>query len=347
MGVEDEVPVLEGQGKDDDLESHFFDEMKCRCCDEERCCPGFWKDNGIPPCWPFSWVFDPKNPYLNDNDCAHKFGHCGLRCADKNRKPLMGTALALTALAIIITGFGCFALSTDPQILRLTAWGISYHRNVTTETGTVIYLGLRRFVVRECDEAPTNSFFDLAECRTTKAVFWDDLDCNEDGSGFAFGYPCNEVNICKQQAVANQFGAFVTAATLLLALNGCLTRIRRVADTNLQKFLGTIPDAFGVISLGAAMLNFGLGCYNEQAETGDRGQALFYLAGPGYIAYSVCWVVAVTRTIMHSLVPVPGKGLHTGFQKDRWMCCFGCCCVEYDRKAAVRGEIEVAENETL
>ena len=41
-------------------------EMEC----EERCCPGFWKDNGVPPVPVLRWVFDPKNKYLNNNDCA-------------------------------------------------------------------------------------------------------------------------------------------------------------------------------------------------------------------------------------------------------------------------------------
>ncbi len=35
-----------------------------------------------------------------------------------------------------------------------------------------------------------------------------------------------------------QFGAFMTCATLIFALIGCLTRIRKTADTNFQKVHG-------------------------------------------------------------------------------------------------------------
>mmetsp|Transcript_17515 Transcript_17515/g.20303 ORF Transcript_17515/g.20303 Transcript_17515/m.20303 type:complete len:335 (-) Transcript_17515:127-1131(-) len=322
---------------EDKKDDHLVDDLQCACIDEERCCPCFWKDDGVPPIWPLSWVFDHDNKYLNDNKYMHKFGHCGLKCADKNRKALMGIALLFTFFSIIITGFGCFALSTNPKILRITAWGISYHRNETTETGIVAYIGLRRFVIRSCASATSNDFFDFTDCETEDAVFWDELEC-ESGE-FAFGYPCDEVNVCKDQAVGNQFGAFTTAATLILALNGCLTRIRRAADSNLQKLLGTLPDAFGVISLGAAMLAFGVGCYSDQSRFGEDGVELFYLPGPGYVAYSICWVVAVTRTVIHSLIPVPGKGLKTGLKKDIG-CCFTCCicCVEADRRAVVAAD---------
>jgi hypothetical protein len=31
-------------------------------------------DRGVPPIWPLSWVFDPKNKLLNDNHGARIFG---------------------------------------------------------------------------------------------------------------------------------------------------------------------------------------------------------------------------------------------------------------------------------
>lgn len=49
-----------------------------------------------------------------------------------------------------------------------------------------------------------------------------------------YGWDWDSVSQCKEQSVTNQMGAFTTAATLLFAMNGCLTRIRTVADSNFQ-----------------------------------------------------------------------------------------------------------------
>jgi hypothetical protein len=38
-------------------------------------------DRGVPPIWPLSWVFDPKNKLLNDNHGARIFGELvGVTC---------------------------------------------------------------------------------------------------------------------------------------------------------------------------------------------------------------------------------------------------------------------------
>ena len=71
-------------------------------------------------------LFSDRNKYLNDNKCARIFGNIGFGWFDKERKAFMGTALALTVVAIVITGFGCFALSDDDSIIFYTTWGISY-----------------------------------------------------------------------------------------------------------------------------------------------------------------------------------------------------------------------------
>jgi len=83
---------------------------RCGCPDEELCCPGFWNDAGVPGIWPLSVIFDPRNPYLNDNSYMRMFGNLGFKFCDKERKAFMGTALAFTVFAIVITGLTkCFA----------------------------------------------------------------------------------------------------------------------------------------------------------------------------------------------------------------------------------------------
>ena len=58
---------------------------RCGCPDEEQCCPSFWSDNGVPPIWPLSWVFNPRNQYLNDNRIARIFGNFGFPYFDRER----------------------------------------------------------------------------------------------------------------------------------------------------------------------------------------------------------------------------------------------------------------------
>lgn len=64
---------------------------------EERCCPGFWNDDGVPRGVPvLEWVFDPNNKLLNENECARRFGDIGHPYADKKRKTLFGFGIAVT-----------------------------------------------------------------------------------------------------------------------------------------------------------------------------------------------------------------------------------------------------------
>ena len=58
----------------------------------------------------------------------------------------MGIALASTLFAMVITTFGCLAVSDDIDLVKITAWGIAYNRNynnVTEElvSGDTIYFG--------------------------------------------------------------------------------------------------------------------------------------------------------------------------------------------------------------
>jgi O-antigen ligase len=47
---------------------------------------------------------------------------------DRERKAVMGTLLAVTAGACVVSGFGAFALSTRAAVLELTAWGVAVSR---------------------------------------------------------------------------------------------------------------------------------------------------------------------------------------------------------------------------
>jgi hypothetical protein len=116
---------------------------------------------------------------------------------------------------------------------------------------------------------------------------------------------------CATNASGNMIGALITFATLLFAMNGCLTRIKKVADTNFQKILGCAPDTNGVISLASTLLIFNDTCYTpfpNQVTIGGQVYDVDNYRGIGFYAYLFCLVAAVIRTTMHYATPVPGGG---------------------------------------
>ena len=141
-----------------------------------------------------------------------------------------------------------------------------------------------------------------------------DVGCEEGEDSF-YGYPCEEMQKCADRALGNYWGALITFATLILALNGCLTRIKKVADTNLQKILGMVPDINGVLSLMATLQVFKLDCYDSFPTrivmADGKVQEVWSTLGGGWRAFLFCWVAAVIRCTMHILTPVPeGGGFH-------------------------------------
>ncbi|KAJ1627492.1 hypothetical protein T492DRAFT_1024685 [Pavlovales sp. CCMP2436] len=304
-------PVGEGDGCD-------------RCfgkgCDEEACCPSFWQDEGVPPVWPFSWIFSRTNPYLNDNHAVFLFGHCGLKAADRERKVLMGTALAFTVVSIILTTFGCLGLSPNLNLERSDAWAVGHLLNRERGEGTVAWVGLSRLLIERCsDVRETDAWGDWQDCEVFPH-WWSEVPnkcraaqatekvSNSSRLDEEFGYPCDVLLKCAEQATANQFGAFMTCVTLIFALIGCLTRIRKRADTNFQKILGTLPDMLGIFTLGGALVSFSARCTSAMVDDG-HGHGTGYAPGPGFIAYCCCWVAAVVRCSMHAIMPVPGAGV--------------------------------------
>lgn len=288
---------------------------------EEKCCPAFWEDDGVPRGVPvLEWVFDPNNKLLNENECARQFGDIGHPYADKNRKKLFGIGIIVTALTMVITGFGCFAISSDQNIVQHAMWGYAYYRakNETADGadyhGVDIYLGLRALVVRECSKAKSQSVSmdkTWGGCDDHEASgLWEDVECSGDG---ILGFSCDEIKRCKEEAVGNAFGAFTTCATMIFAMLGLLTRIRRKADSNFQKVIGCVPDTIGVFTLGQALVMFASGCAADMpAEVEYKGKTVtvHYWPGPGYFSYWACWLCQVLRVVLHWVTPVPDGG-HT------------------------------------
>jgi hypothetical protein len=297
-----------GTGGVDDAPGEMDGCDRCGCPDEEKCCPGFWSDPGVPDLPVLRWVFNPDNKYLNDNKYCRMFGNFGFKLCDKERKAFMGTALAFTVAAIIITAIGAFGVSTDPNILRLSSWAITAVPNNGTY-GQVMFVGLKQLVVRNCSESTGDPIISWDGCEDT-IIELTEVQCDTGDEDF-FGYNCEMVKACSDRAAGNYWGALITFATLILAMNGCLTRIKRVADTNLQKILGCAPDTNGVISLMSTLLVFKADCYDPFPETitvnGVELDVENYL-GVGWVSFFFCLLAAIVRCTMHYCTPVPGGG---------------------------------------
>jgi hypothetical protein len=65
---------------------------------------------------------------------------------DRERKAVMGTLLAVTAGACVVSGFGAFALSTRAAVLELTAWGAAVSRFDASGGGGQVNAALERYI---------------------------------------------------------------------------------------------------------------------------------------------------------------------------------------------------------
>ena len=94
-------------------------------------------DDGVPPpCrgearwWKF---FNPAHPVTNQNPFCHILGNVGFDYFSRERKKFMGAAMYSTLLSMGFTAFGCFALSTNPSIVKTTHWTFVSVRNTTSQ----------------------------------------------------------------------------------------------------------------------------------------------------------------------------------------------------------------------
>lgn len=219
-----------------------------------------------------------------------------------------------TVCAMGVTAIGCAANSNDSEIIQLTNWGTAWYRNGTTDEAYKFYVGLSQFVVLRCPDAQGDDTYAekwYHKCEVDNTRNWDTV--TKDNT-LEYGIEWSAVKACKEQAVKNQFGVIVTCVTMIFALVGCLTRMRKVADTNFQKLIGCLPDTLGVITLTITLVDFYDGCYAAfPSQIGD-GMDLTIWVGPGYSGFVCCLVVTFLRVTCHYLTPTPGKGVEG-------MCC--------------------------
>ena len=274
------------------------------CIDKLPC--GDESDDGVPPfCRGFPppglWaVFNHDHPYTNHSARCYRCGDVGYPYYGERRRKYMGLVMLSTFLSMIVTCFGCFALSTNPSVVLDTHWSHARVTNVENGTVTDMYFGLRSVVLTDADGAYTSKDSYCFYC-----LDWASGETYEEE--IPNPYIQRAMAKCRASAEANEVGSLVTCFTLIFAMIGVLNRMRFSSDAPVQKMLGTVTDTWGALSLAYTMYSFAGSCYSGIPDT--EGPFAFEPSlGPGFWAYMFCALTAAHRAVMHWLTPVPGMG---------------------------------------
>ena len=90
------------------------------------------------------------------------------------------------------------------------AFSKSFHAGNSSNPGQISYVGLRRFVVVQCAEAETTDYDDWRHCED-EVIWWQEAECAKDEDSY-FGFPCARIDECRDAALNNIFGAFMSTA---------------------------------------------------------------------------------------------------------------------------------------
>jgi len=200
-----------------------------------------------------------------------------------------------------VTVWGCFALSSNDDILQRTYWAGGTGTNVTSDKDYTLYIGLRSMLyVSNC--GMVHMYEEMSPICHREVVHWDSHTCSNGPMKLA----CDS---CKEVVGSLWFTAFSACASLILSLLGAQTRIRSSGDVPIQKMLGMFAEANGVLTLTFAILMFENKCFwhLRQALQVTDGGSSFWL-GPGFYCYIVCIISGLVRAVIHWLTPLPGRG---------------------------------------
>ena len=285
-------------------------------------------DDGIPP--PCTgepvWykVFNKRHPLINHSLAGYRFGNVGFPWMDEHRKTYMGMAMWSTLCTMLVTAFGCLALSTSERFVLTSYWAHVHLENTADQTEMQAFIGLRSMVIL------TQSVEGASTSETV--VFADGTDYE----GLPNGLIKDQVETCDGSAQNYALGAFITSFTLIFGLQGVMARMRFSADAPVQKVLGCLADSFGVVSLVATLLDFVFSCYSDMPASDGDWVVLQKALGPGWFSFLFCAFTGAFRAGMHWLTPVPGFG-NDGHH--------GCHCGQWPLPQAVLDELNQSDYE--
>jgi hypothetical protein len=154
------------------------------------------------------------------------FGNVGFHHFDMHRKIYMGAAMWSTLLSIFFTVAGCCALSQERSVVHNVHWTWIKARNMTSGEMFKVELGLQSL---NYYHEPCSPF----ECQYHRFSL--------NAKNWPNSYMEDTLAKCRLTTDFDfKFGAFLTCATLVFALIGCMNRMRFHSDANIQKALGMV-----------------------------------------------------------------------------------------------------------
>lgn len=258
--------------------------------------------DGVPPfCGLTRWCpLNRNNPLTNTNDYVRKIGPFGYNHFDLKRKLYFGLVSIFTVFAMVLTLWGCCALSLDPSIIQRTYWAGGTGFNSTSSNYFSMYIGLQSLEFVDCEY--TSSFNSYAPSCQRQSIKYFDSQCKS-------GPVSSACQACARSAVSMWSTAVFTLFGLVLNVLGAQTRAMKKADIPVQKWLGMIGELQSFISLAVALFVFQNNCLNNLHNAFNvKGVSTQFWIGPGMYCYAFCCASGGVRAVVHWLTPLPGMG---------------------------------------
>jgi len=241
---------------------------------------------------------NPKHYFNTTFWLTKAIGRIGYPFFDTYRKEVFAVATLATLIGMVITTYGCFSLSMDPDIVQRTYWTAGNVYNSTSEQNFALYVGLRSVVYIDCKFMP--GYVNYPSSCTRQSLDWDSNECSQGG------IVTTACNACSSAATALWLTAVCSCLGLALAFMAVQTRMRKKADNPMQKLLGLGTDTLGTISLLYAIFIYHNSClYPLLNDFNVAGLSSRFWSGPGIYAYCICAASGGVRAIAHWLTPIP------------------------------------------
>lgn len=276
-------------------EDRWGQRLQLCCCAED--------DDNVPPCCKarVEWfcIFSHSHPCLNGERFRNCLGHVGFQYFERWRKLYLGLASWFSIFALVLTIYGCCALSSNNSVIRRTYWAGVNGANFNNDTSYSMYVGLTTFLYSNCSFVP--GYYIYPSSCEQYSITYSTTECTSGG----FAGACSS---CSSVATSLWVAAVTNCIGLVLGTNGAQIRMKRIADVPVQKLLGMFADLIGAITLAISLFQFKYTChtalYSALVDAENDAIASIW-TGPGFICYAICAASALVRAIVHWLTPIP------------------------------------------
>ncbi|KAJ1439293.1 hypothetical protein B484DRAFT_476958 [Ochromonadaceae sp. CCMP2298] len=272
----------------------------------QLCCCREDDDMVPPPCLAEKCPLSHDHERLNGPWMQNNVGKWGFNIFSRYRKLWLGLASYVSIIAFFVTIYGCMALSNNNSIVRRTYWTGVTGNNYTAmgDEQYSMYVGLTTFIYTNCTFTPGWEIYP-DYCEETKISFTSQA-CRDGDLGDA-------CDACADVAISTWLAAVTNIIGLVLAINGCQVRMKRIADVPVQKALGMITDAIGCLALTYSLYDFRYRCManlNDSLQHAPGTTVERLWTGPGLLCYAFCALTGAIRAVIHCVTPCPDAAWH-------------------------------------